>query len=102
MRLTKIQIQQIKEEAKRLFGKGAVVRLFGSRLNDKVKGGKGGDVDLLIEVKEVVDHPASLPAKLSAKLMIANHGLKFDVVLLSPNLPKHSIHQTAMEQGVIL
>lgn len=75
------------------------MRLFGSRLNDKVK---GGDVDLLIEVKEVVDHPASLPAKLSAKLMIANHGLKFDVVLLSPNLPKHSIHQTAMEQGVIL
>ncbi|MBT4972072.1 MAG: nucleotidyltransferase domain-containing protein, partial [Thiotrichales bacterium] len=45
----------MKEEAKRLFGKGAVVRLFGSRLNDKVK---GGDVDLLIEVKEVVDHPA--------------------------------------------
>ena len=38
MRLTKLQIKQIKEETKRLFGKNALVRLFGARLDDKEKG----------------------------------------------------------------
>ena len=99
MRLPKSQIKQIKEETKRLFGENALVRLFGSRLDDEIK---GGDVDLLIEVTEHVKHPASLPAKLAARLMIANHGLKFDIVLLSPNLPKQPIHKVAMERGVIL
>ena len=99
MRLTKPQIKQINEETRRLFGENALVRLFGSRLDDEIK---GGDVDLLIEVKENVEHPASLPAKLSARLMVANHGLKFDIILLSPNLPKQSIHEVAMEKGVIL
>ena len=99
MRLKKIQIDQIKKEAKQLFGENVAIRLFGSRLDDQVK---GGDVDLLIEVQEEIDHPAVLPAKLAAKLMIANHGLKFDIVLLSPNLKKQPIHRIAMEQGVLL
>jgi len=99
MRLTKLQIKQIKEETKRIFGERALIRLFGSRLDDEIK---GGDVDLLIEVKEHVEHPASLPAKLAARLMMANHGLKFDIVLLSPNLPKQPIHDAAMEKGIIL
>ena len=46
MRLTQEQIQSITQTVFRLTGKGAEVYLFGSRLDDKAK---GGDVDLFIE-----------------------------------------------------
>lgn len=46
MRLTQEQTQRIIQTVSRLTGEGAEVYLFGSRLNDKAK---GGDVDLFIE-----------------------------------------------------
>lgn len=46
MHLTKQQTHTIIQTVSRLAGTGALVRLFGSRLNDQAK---GGDIDLLIE-----------------------------------------------------
>ena len=46
MRLTPTQIDTIQSTVQAVLGEGAVVSLFGSRLDD---GRKGGDVDLLIE-----------------------------------------------------
>ena len=46
MRLTSAQIDTIQSTVQAVLGEGAVVSLFGSRLDD---GRKGGDVDLLIE-----------------------------------------------------
>lgn len=46
MRLTKDQIQLISQTAKTHFGSLVRVYLFGSRTNDKKK---GGDIDLLIK-----------------------------------------------------
>ena len=45
MRLTPEEIAAIKHCARLHFGEGAVVRLFGSRLNDAAR---GGDIDLHI------------------------------------------------------
>ena len=49
MRLTPVQIDTIQTTVQRVLGGGAVVSLFGSRLDD---GRKGGDVDLLIEAEQ--------------------------------------------------
>ena len=58
MRLTPLEIQVIKEEAARHFGADAVTWLFGSRVNDRAR---GGDVDLYIETEmDTGDYPDDL------------------------------------------
>lgn len=61
MRITKEQIQLIAETISRLAGADAVVTLFGSRLDDQMK---GGDIDLFIES----DAPLSLIDRAQIKI----------------------------------
>ena len=49
MRLTELEVAAIKAAAAEAFGTDAVVRLFGSRVRDDLK---GGDIDLHFEVEE--------------------------------------------------
>ena len=99
MRLSQKQIAQIKEFTAMVFGDEAQVYLFGSRVDDNAK---GGDIDLLVKTNKVVERPAVLPARLAAKVMMANHGQKVDVVLIAPNLEMHGIHKVALREGVLL
>ena len=45
MRLTEHEVSAIKQAAREAFGDDAVVRLFGSRVHDDLR---GGDIDLLV------------------------------------------------------
>jgi predicted nucleotidyltransferase len=99
MRLGLDQQQAIQRAVREVFGPGARVRLFGSRLDDDAK---GGDIDLLVEVNEPIDVPAELAARLSVKVMRACNGRKVDVVLAAPNLEVMPIHEIARRQGVLL
>lgn len=99
MRLTKSQVQMIKQVVAMLAGESAQVTLFGSRVDDDKK---GGDVDLLVTLWDEVDHPAELSAKISARLMRLFQGRKVDVLLLAPNLKTLPIHSVAKHKGVIL
>lgn len=49
MRLTDHEVAAIKAAAREAFGEGAVVRLFGSRVDDSLR---GGDIDLHFEVDD--------------------------------------------------
>lgn len=74
MRITKEQTQLITQTVTRLVGAGAEVFLFGSRLNDKAK---GGDVDLLIES----DTPLSLIHRAQIKMELESQlNLPVDIV----------------------
>ncbi len=74
MRLTKQQTHTIIQTVCRLAGMGAVVHLFGSRLNDQAK---GGDIDLLIES----DSPLSLIQRATIKMELELQlGLSVDIV----------------------
>jgi predicted nucleotidyltransferase len=46
MRLSQLQHDIIIQETKKMFGISVTIRLFGSRVNDKLK---GGDIDLFLE-----------------------------------------------------
>lgn len=74
MRITKEQIQLIAETVSQLAGTDAAVYLFGSRLNDQIK---GGDIDLFIESDAeltLIDR-ARIKMKLESRL-----GLPVDIV----------------------
>ncbi|GHC35291.1 nucleotidyltransferase domain-containing protein [Aidingimonas halophila] len=99
MRLSVYQQEHIKRQAKELFGESVTVTVFGSRIDDHVK---GGDLDLLISTSEHIEHPAWKAARLSARLSRMMGGRNVDVVVQSPTLKRLPIHQEAHDTGVTL
>jgi predicted nucleotidyltransferase len=99
MRLSQEHIQAIRSSVGSIAGPTARVRVFGSRLLDDAR---GGDLDLLVELPEAVEHPAQLAASLSARISRLMHGRQVDIVLLAPNLRRLPIHDIALDEGVLL
>jgi len=99
MRITPTQHQTIKKIVTEIAGKKASVILFGSRIDDNKR---GGDVDLLVELPNVVDSPAWLIARLSARISRSMEGRQVDILLTSPNLLKFPIHEHAKSTGIRL
>lgn len=96
MRLTQRQATEIVQLARQLTGLPVEVRVFGSRLNDRAK---GGDLDLMVELPEPEANPALLAARLSAKVSRLMDGRKVDVLLSAPNLMRLPIHEIAFRDG---
>jgi hypothetical protein len=99
MRLTPAQIATIKSTAHAVLGQGAQVTLFGSRVDDTAK---GGDVDLMIEVRHDLADPAVVSARIASQVSRSMQGRKVDVLLKAPNLLEQPIHRIAAHQGVVL
>ncbi|WP_206611751.1 nucleotidyltransferase domain-containing protein [Acidithiobacillus sulfuriphilus] len=99
MRLTDEQIQAIRRLTREVAGDKAKVRVFGSRLDDTIR---GGDLDLLLELPEPVDNPALLAAQMSTRVSRALQGRKVDVLLSAPNLLHLPIHDVAFQEGKLL
>ena len=96
MRLTADQCQAIRQEVDRIFGAGATVRLFGSRVNDQAR---GGDIDLYIEAEgspgELMDRELKLRGRLQRRL----GEQRIDVVVHGHGQPLRPIDQHARETG---
>jgi len=100
MRLTKNEIKVIKETITEVFGTEAVVRLFGSRVDDAAK---GGDIDLLVTLSSPTNQPVEMMIKAEAKIIYRlGNERKIDLLLDAPNLNQQQIHRIAREQGVLL
>lgn len=99
MRLTTQQILAIRNLAGQVAGERARVRVFGSRLDDAMR---GGDLDLMIELNDSVANPALLAAQISAKVSRILHGRKVDVLISAPNLRRLPIHDIAFREGVLI
>lgn len=74
----------------------ARVRVFGSRLDDK---SRGGDLDLLLELPAAVENPALLAARVSARVFRLMQGCKVDVVVSAPDLMRPPFHDVAFREG---
>ena len=99
MRLTKHQIQAIRQLVCQVAGSQSPVRVFGSRLDDTAR---GGDLDLMLELTVPVDNPALMAATLSGLVSRAMNGRKVDVLLSAPNLMRFPIHDIAFQEGQLL
>jgi len=100
MRLSTRQITTIKQAVTSLLGSDGVrITLFGSRLNDDVK---GGDIDLLIETAVRQTNRASMASRIMASLQIQLGDQHIDVLLVDPNTVIKPIHEYARQQGQIL
>lgn len=99
MRLDDNTREIIKNEVASLLGAEAVVRLFGSRVDDAQR---GGDIDLLIEPGKSLAHRIQEECRLSASLYIRLGGRKVDVLIRDPLKPMLPIHDKALRNGIIL
>ncbi len=99
MRLTSKQIAQIKTSVQRYAGERAEVYLFGSQLDDTVK---GGDIDLLVKLPHPLPNSIQTANQIAAAVMMANHGRKVDVMIDAPNLEKEPIIEVALKRGIKL
>lgn len=89
----------IKSEVASMLGADAVVRLFGSRVDDAQR---GGDIDLLIEPQHPLASRIQSECRLAARLYIQLGGRKVDVLIKDPRNPSPVIYEQAMQHGVIL
>lgn len=99
MRLSSEQCNAIRDEAHRIFGDDAEVRLFGSRVDDRMR---GGDIDLHIEATgtpgELLDRELRLRARLARRL----GERRIDVVVHGRGQDLRSIDRHARDTGVRL
>ena len=99
MRLDDKTRKIIKSEVASQFGAEAIVRLFGSRVDDTQR---GGDIDLLIDPIHPLAHRIQAECCLSARLYIKLGGRKVDVLIKDPLKPLLPIHEQALRNGIIL
>ena len=81
------------------FGDQAQVRLFGSRLDDAVK---GEDIDLHVRVHGEVDNPIWEASLLAAQLQRKLDGRKVDVRLLVDAQNTLAVDAVALTEGILL
>lgn len=98
MRLSPTYVSAIKTAAREAFGDDAVVRLFGSRIDD---GSRGGDIDLHVTAaadRADVDHEVRFRA-LIWKLLDEP---QIDVVVAAHGAEPRWIDRAALREGVVL
>jgi len=99
MRLTTEERRRLRAIAERVFGPEVEVYVFGSRVNDDLR---GGDVDVYCVIPE---HPPDLgrrEARFQVEAEEALDGLRVDVVVRTPSTPVGTIHRHAERTGVRL
>lgn len=99
MRLTEAEIAAIGACARRRFGVGCTVRLFGSRLDDSRR---GGDIDLHIEADS--EERASLRRELEFRVDLADRlgDQRIDVIVRPPGHAPRAIDLIADMTGILL
>jgi predicted nucleotidyltransferase len=100
MRLTETQLEIIKSTITEIFGDDSSVYLFGSRTDDKAR---GGDIDLLVETP--LDTARALEKKLrtQARLCMRLGDQKIDLITTpSYSNDSRSVVREAVSRGVKL
>jgi len=98
MRLEPAEIRAIKAAALHAFGPDATVRVFGSRVDDRRK---GGDIDLHIEVDPAVDTLAA-KSRFEDNLFARIEPQKVDVILRKRDSAARGIDIIAHRDGITL
>ena len=98
MRLQPYEAAAIKAATSDLFGATAIVRLFGSRVDDRLR---GGDIDLPIEVDELANEPHA-KALFERKLFEQIDAQKVGVVITIRGGHPRGFKRIAYRDGIVL
>ncbi|WP_082054097.1 nucleotidyltransferase family protein [Methyloterricola oryzae] len=98
MRLSREVTCMILEIARRQFGDAISVWLFGSRVDDMRR---GGDIDLLVEVRNPVDNKPVEAARFAAALQWQLGDQKIDVII-DDGRNHQLVHEIARREGILL
>lgn len=99
MRLTPFQTRTIVDVARQQLGPDVRIWLFGSRTDDRLR---GGDIDLLVETGQVIENRMLAAARLDAALQMALGEQKLDVLLVDACSETKPIHEVAKTEGIEL
>jgi len=99
MRLDEKTRDIIKSEVASQLGSEAIVRLFGSRVDDAQR---GGDIDLFIEPGYALAQRIQVECRLAARLYIKLGGRKVDVLIKDTHSPLLPVHEQALRNGIVL
>ncbi len=98
MRLRDWEIEAIRSAAQEVFGPGARVRLFGSRLHDDKR---GGDIDLYVDGSDTCDDEQA--RNRFGRLLQQRLGEReIDILYATSGAPVGPIHSDAVKTGVVL
>jgi len=97
MRLAPADIVAIKAAAAETFGDDAVVRLFGSRVDDRRR---GGDIDLHLEVSDLPGLAAR--SHFLDRVETATDGRKVDTVFSIRGTISNGFERIAYRDGIVL
>jgi hypothetical protein len=98
MRLQPYEVTAIKTATNDVFGASAVVRLFGSRVDDRLR---GGDIDLHIEV-DALTNETQARSMFERKLFERIDPQKVDVVLTVRGGTPRGFERIAYRDGIVL
>ena len=98
MRLTPHEVAAIKAAAREAFGDNAVVRLFGSRVDDSLR---NGDIDLHVEADPSPDLGRRRDVFMMALFRTLDHD-KIDVVLSRRGAIPRGFERIAYRDGLVL
>ena len=98
MRLEAQEIAAIKAATKHVFGADAIVRLFGSRVDDARR---GGDIDLHIETAQPIDI-WQVKDDFLERLFERIDEQRVDVIVTTRGTPPRPIEAIAYRDGIVL
>lgn len=99
MSVSDFERRAIRDAVAKRLGAAARVLLFGSRTDDRRK---GGDIDLLVEVPASTPHDLRASVALEVDLIRAIGDRKIDILLTCPGAAEQPIHRIARATGVWL
>ena len=99
MRLAEKSCEIIRNTTREVFGADARVRLWGSRVDDRQR---GGDIDLLVELPRQQKDARKKSLTLAARLQMQLGDQAIDILVLDPDTPMQAIHRQALATGITL
>lgn len=94
MRLSESERQKIRAAVRAAAGPAARVRLFGSGIDDRLR---GGDIGLLVEVDEPVTSAVRVEARIGARLQRELGDRRVDVIVAALDGAEQPVHRVARE-----
>lgn len=95
MRLTAFEIKTLRTIINEIDPAGSVY-LYGSRANDNRR---GGDIDIYLQASHPIDLKTRLRTQYRLQQACNTH---VDLLVKNPQQPLQTIHQIAIEQGVLI